>query len=488
MIGEHLTGKLGHQVRIIREIGRGGFGIVYLAKDRAGQQYAVKLIAPVSDPAVRLSFEKELKSTEGLAHENLLSIVDYGVCPVGTQQGLFAVTEYCADGDYRKSLNSYGSSPDVGIVVQDFRQILAGLSVLHTRIVHRDLKPENVLVGAGKLKVGDFGLAKFVDEATRTLTFKGAGTPRYMAPEVWFGQHATIATDLYAVGVMLFEALAGNAPFSGPDTNALREMHCYTPAPRVKSLNTMVPDMLDGIVKKLLAKDLRARYQTAREVLDALETAPAPSESSIGALAARMRQHHDAIEAKTLEEQRIAQVEKDTVARNRFKEVELLAMVDEVVEEVNQHLAEAKIVTSGTGRNGKEYQFAGRALQIHFFRPDELFANPIVPGRMATLKQRHAAHGGYIEIKEHGQDREGWNLVLVRSPEDLYGEWRLVETRVSAISNRSSPFEPFATEAQLFADNLANHWATVMHVFNLTDKPLEHSDIVKILGVFIPRM
>src|ERR1035437_5083399 len=347
MIGELLTGKLGRAFKVIREIGRGGFGIVYLAEDGVGQPYAVKLIAPVSDPAVRLSFEQELKSTEGLAHENLLSIVDYGVCPVGTQKGLFAVTEYCSDGDYRRSLASrVASSVDVGTVVQEFRQILTGLTALHTRSIHRDLKPENVLVAADKLKVGDFGLAKFVDEATRTLTFKGAGTPRYMAPEVWFGQHATTATDLYAIGIMLFEALAGRAPFSGPDTNALREMHCYTPAPRVRSFNTNVSQMLDGIIKKLLAKDPRARYQTAREVLDALATASAPSEAAIGALAARMRQHHDAVEAETLEQQRIARLEKDTAARNRYKEQELLAMVDDVIEEVNQHLAETKIVTS----------------------------------------------------------------------------------------------------------------------------------------------
>jgi hypothetical protein len=488
MIGECLTGNLGRQFKVIREIGRGGFGIVYLAEDGGGQRYAVKLIAPVSDPTVRLSFEQELKSTEGLTHENLLSIVDYGVCPVGTQEGLFAVTEYCPDRDYRKLLSRYRASPiDVGTTVQEFRQILVGLSVLHTRIVHRDLKPENVLVAVGKLKVGDFGLAKFVDEATRTLTFKGAGTPRYMAPEVWYGQHATAATDLYAIGVMLFEALTGRAPFNAPDANALREMHCYTPAPRARSFNANIPEMLDGIIKKLLAKDPRARYQTAREVLDALETAPAPSESAIGALAARMRQHHDAIEAETLEQQRIAQSERDTAARNRYKEQEVLAMVDEVVAEVNQHLVETKIVT-GAAADGKEYRFGGRALRVRFFQPGQLFANPLVPGRMAILKQRHVAHGGFIEINEHGQDREGWNLVLVRAPEDLYGEWRLVETRVSALSRRSTPFEPFATEAQLFADNLACHWATVMHVFNLTDKPLERSDIVKILDIFIPRM
>jgi hypothetical protein len=219
-----------------------------------------------------------------------------------------------------------------------------------------------------------------------------------------------------------------------------------------------------------------------------LETAPAPSEADIGALAARMRQHHDAAEVATLEQQRIAQSEKDTAARNRYKEEELLAMIDEVVEEVNQHLAETKIAMSRSARDGKEYRFGGRTLRIQFFVPNQLFSNPIVPGRMVRLKQGNAVHGGYIEIKENGQDREGWNVVLVRPPDNLYGEWRLVETRVSGLTGRSTPYEPVATEAQLFADNLSCHWGHTMHIYNLTDKPLERSDIVKILDVFIPRL
>jgi serine/threonine protein kinase len=298
MIGQRIVGKKGYEFIVIREIGRGGFGVVYLVVNGNGQDYAMKLLAPVLDPSVRLSFEQELLSIEGLAHENLLSIVDYGTCPVGNQQGLFAITEYCPDGDYRKTLQDRtGQSQDIGQVVGEFRQILSGLALLHTRIVHRDMKPENVLVAGGRLKIGDFGLAKFVDEATRTRTFKGAGTPRYMAPEVWLGQHATLAADLYAVCVMLFEALSGRPPFLAADANGLRDMHCYSPAPRVKSINSAVSDLVDGVIKKLLAKDPRDRYQAAGEVIDALAAVPPPGDAAISLLAARMRQHHDAAEA-----------------------------------------------------------------------------------------------------------------------------------------------------------------------------------------------
>src|SRR5437879_1824044 len=109
MIGHQLIGKQGGQFTIIREIGRGGFGVVYLSEDGAKQRFALKVIAPVNDPATRLSFEQEIQSTVGLAHENLLSIVDFGTCTVGTQEGLFAVSEYCPEGDCRARLGAYAA-------------------------------------------------------------------------------------------------------------------------------------------------------------------------------------------------------------------------------------------------------------------------------------------------------------------------------------------------------------------------------------------
>jgi len=487
MIGQHVTGHSGRVFTAIREIGRGGFGIVYLVEDDEKRQFAMKLLVPVSDAAMRLSFEQEIKSTIGLTHENLLTVVDYGTLAIGKQQGLFAVSEYCKDGDYRRVLSVCPDGhPEIQAVLSDFRQILSGLSVLHTKIIHRDLKPENVLAAGGVLKIGDFGLAKFVDEATRTLTFKGAGTPRYMAPEIWSMQHATLATDLYAVGVMLFEAVTGQAPFVAQDLFALRDAHLYAPAPRAKAINKDVPDFLDGVLKKLLAKDPRERYQTANEVLDALTVVPTSNDPAVADLAARMRRHHDADEARRLEQKRSMESERDAAARNRYKEVEVLALIDEVVAEINAQLPETKIQKVSTHTN-REYRFGSRTLVVHFFGQGELFRNPEVPGRMEILKKHHAVHGGYIEIKDSGQDRQGWNLVLVRPPDSMYGQWRIAETQFSALTGRIAPYEPFATEARLFADNLACHWSPAIHIYVLKDKPLERSDILNILQIFIPK-
>ena len=486
MIGQQVTGSQGHQFTITKEIGQGGFGIVYLAKDKKGQLYALKVIAPLIDPAVGLSFKQEIESTLGLLHENLLSIIDYGTCTVARQNGLFAVSEYCPDGDYRSSLRSYPTDQArIDKVIGDIRQILTGLTVLHSKIIHRDIKPENILVAGGTLKIGDFGLAKFVDEATRTLTFKGAGTPRYMAPEVWLRQHVSKATDLYAVGVMFFEAITGQPPFSGSDADDLRNQHLYSPPPRVRTINPKIPGPIDGIIRKLLKKEPRERYQEAGEVLKVLGHMPGPSNPDVEKLAARMRHHHDAEEKSRLEREQKAQVQQDSESKNRYKEKELLDLINEVVAEINAHLQEIQIEPCNR-RGERGYQLGNRSLHIHFFRPGELYQNPEVPGLMDVLKQRHVVHGGYIEIKEKGEDREGWNLVLIRPPGSMYGEWWIVETRISPISGRRTPYEPIATEERLFAKNLGYHWSPGMHTFVLTDKPLERDDILQILNIFIP--
>jgi hypothetical protein len=286
---------------------------------------------------------------------------------------------------------------------------------------------------------------------------------------------------------MLFEALAGRPPFSASDANALREMHCYSPAPRAKSVNAAMPDLLDGVIKKLLSKEQRDRYQSAGEVQNALRSVVLTGDTDIHALAARMRAHHDAEEADRLARQREAKSEDDANAKKKYKEQEVIEMIDDVVAGINAHLAETKIVAQRT-LTGKEYRFGNRTLRVHFWRPGEILVNPLVPGRLETLRQRAVVHGGLIEIHESQADREGWNLVLLRPQSSAYGEWRIVETRVSAVARYGTQYEPIATDAQLFADNLACHWLPAMHVFNLTDKPLDRGGIVRILGVFIPKL
>ena len=197
--------------------------------------------------------------------------------------------------------------------------------------------------------------------------------------------------------------------------------------------------------------------------------------------------------ARHQERARVEEEKQRAVAWSREQEQQVLDLVDAVVDELNAEspkplLTKVRGPLSGTGRRlrrqGIEYHFRTRTLKVHFFRPGELYEDPEVPGRMNVLHDRHAVHGGYIKIQDGEEDREGWNLVLVR-PDATMGEWRIVETDVSFTSGRVARYRPFVTQARLFADNLACHWDNTMHTFTLTDKPLERADIEKILGVLV---
>jgi serine/threonine protein kinase len=490
MIGITLTAVSGVKYTTVSEIGSGGFGSVFLAHDEAGKEFALKLIAPAVDPAAVSSFRQEIESTSGLDHPNILRVIDWGQGTIKGQPALFIISEICSDGDYRSVVSSYASNGfPIDVILGDFTQILSGLAVLHSKVIHRDIKPENVLQAGAVLKIGDYGLAKFVDEATRTLTFKGGGTPRYVAPEVWRNKSATPATDLYAIGVMLFEALTGKPPYAETDLLRLRNEHLYAAVPRPKSINPNVPDYLDGIVKKLLAKAFADRYQSANEVLEALSKVGGSEPSAVvREIAAQARQHHDLEEARSLELLKNLTAAEEETKKNLFARHELLSLFEDAVAEINSQLPETKLTRADSFSEtaGRAWQFGPRIALIWFFDRHEMFGG-LDAGLIALLRSKNIADGGYIKITENGRDREGWNIVQVRPADAAYGEWRLIETRTSPLVQRPQKIEPFAADAALLAENLAFHWKPTMHVYQLSDKQLERSDIFRILGLLVSK-
>ncbi len=489
MIGQTVISNSGRHFELLEEIGRGAFGAVFQAKEVGFDSlFALKVITPMNDPGLVLSFQQEVESAAKVVHPNVLRVVDHGSIEMSGHRRLFAVSEFCQDGDYKKLLEMRrGQRLDPSVIISEFIQILSGLSALHSHIIHRDLKPANVLVSNSNLKIADFGIARFVNDATRTYTFKGGGTPYYMAPEVWLMNRASAATDLYSVGIMLYEAFVGNLPFVASDPNSLRDLHLYTPAPRAKAQNPHIPEVVDGIIKKLLMKEQAARYQTAESVIQDLALIRnIPASSPVVNVAERMRRHHDEEESKKLKQQQAEAIQLDATKRNSYMEKALIAIADEAVADLNSGLVETQI-QSVPSRYRREFSFAGRSLVIKFFEAGELFQNPRTPGLMNRLHAKNVVHGGVIEIHgQDGDDREGWNVVLVRPEGSSYGEWLLIETRLSAISSKRARFEPFAVDAGLLAENLAYHWDNAMHIFILSEKELDKEDLFRMFNVLIP--
>jgi serine/threonine-protein kinase len=264
--------------RIVRTLGEGSHGVVLLVEhQRLGKPFVVKLIQAKfsANREVVGRFEREARTLAKLAHEAFVPIVDLGETADGRT---YFVMEYFEGRTLQQVLAERGALP-IETAVDLARQLLGGLAVAHDAgIVHRDIKPANLFVtSAGRVKILDFGIAKAIQETgTGAFTAQGIaiGTPKYMAPEQARGEAIGFATDVYAVGCVLFELLTGRPLFDGPDARELLRSHIYVDAPSLESrTGWRYPPALEIAVARALRKDPRERFPTARDMASALEAA-----------------------------------------------------------------------------------------------------------------------------------------------------------------------------------------------------------------------
>ena len=271
---------IGGRYTLIGKLGSGGMADVWLASDdMLDRRVALKFLHErfAQDEQFVERFRREAQAAAGLQHPNVVGVYDRG----DTDGRHWIAMEY-VEGAMLKDLIARGLS--VGEAVEIIRQVLAGAQFAHARgIVHRDLKPQNVMVDQeGRARVTDFGIARAgVSEITATGSV--LGTAQYLSPEQAQGLEITPASDIYSVGVMLYEALTGRVPFDAdsPVAVALKQV---SEQPRPPSeLNPAVPPALEAVVLRALAKEPQNRFASADEFLRALELAEAdPSGASLG--------------------------------------------------------------------------------------------------------------------------------------------------------------------------------------------------------------
>jgi eukaryotic-like serine/threonine-protein kinase len=276
--------QIGGRYRLISRLGSGGMADVWLAQDEElDRRVALKFLLErfAQDVQFVERFRREAQAAAGLQHPNVVGVYDRGEA-----DGRHWIAMEYVEGASLADLISRGLS--VGEAVEIVRQILAGVRFAHARgIVHRDLKPQNVLVDSeGRARVTDFGIARAgVSEITATGSV--LGTAQYLSPEQAQGLEVTAASDLYSVGVILYEALTGRVPFEADSAVAVA-LKQVSEQPRPPSqVNARVPPALDGVVLNALAKDPHNRYASADEFLRALDAAEIdPQASGVGDTAA----------------------------------------------------------------------------------------------------------------------------------------------------------------------------------------------------------
>lgn len=260
---------LNGRYQLIERIGSGGMSVVYKAKDRAlGRIVAVKMMHEsfTSDSGFLKRFQREAHSAANLAHPNIVTVHDIG------QDGYkhFIVMEYVEGQTLKQIIRGYKDEPmPISRALDLIIQVCNGIGYAHrANLVHCDVKPQNVIVTVDeRVKVADFGIARAMSGTTQVQQVSQVwGTPQYFSPEQAAGEPPSPASDVYAIGIILFEMLTGQLPFAAESHTAMALKHLHTPPPLVSAVNPAIPSQLAQIVNKLLAKEPAGRYRTAGQL------------------------------------------------------------------------------------------------------------------------------------------------------------------------------------------------------------------------------
>jgi serine/threonine-protein kinase len=273
---------------ILENVGKGGMGVVFRARDRRlDEEVALKVLrseALDEDPALVGRFKQELKLARRITHRNVLRTHDFD-----EWHGLpYISMEYVEGVTLKDLVRSKGALP-LGVGLRIAKQVCQGLEAAHAGgVVHRDVKPQNMLIlpESGDVKIMDFGIARVSEvergESDPALTMAGTvmGTPDYMSPEQASGTPADFRSDIYSLGVVLFEMFTGRLPFTGEKIMTVILGHIQKPPPLPRKLNHAIPAELEAIVLRCLDKSPKKRYQKVGDVLEALSNVSAGAEAA----------------------------------------------------------------------------------------------------------------------------------------------------------------------------------------------------------------
>ena len=267
--GQMLAGRY----QIIRTIGEGGMANVYLAHDTIlDREVAVKVLRGdlADDEKFVRRFQREAISASSLIHPNIVEMYD-----VGEDNGNYYIVMEYINGRTLKSLIKKRGALTLPEVIDIMLQLTSAIACAHdSYIIHRDIKPQNVLVlEDGRVKITDFGIATALNSNELTQTNSVMGSVHYLPPEQANGSGATIKSDIYSLGILMFELLTGKIPFKGDSAVEIAIKHMKEPIPSVRKINPDIPQSIENVILKACAKNTKNRYDNVKEMYDDIKNA-----------------------------------------------------------------------------------------------------------------------------------------------------------------------------------------------------------------------
>ena len=264
--------KISDRYQIIKSIGEGGMANVYLAYDTIlDRNVAVKVLRgdlATDDKFVR-RFQREALSASSLNHPNIVEVYD-----VGEDNGQYYIVMEYIEGKHLKELIKKRGHLTLTEVVDIMLQITDGMSVAHdSYIIHRDIKPQNIMIlENGLVKITDFGIAMAMNSTQLTQTNSVMGSVHYLPPEQANGKGATLQSDIYSMGILMYELLTGKLPYRGENAVEIALKHLKEPLPSIREEMPSLPNSIENIIKRATAKNIKNRYNDAREMHEDLLT------------------------------------------------------------------------------------------------------------------------------------------------------------------------------------------------------------------------
>ena len=264
--------KISDRYQIIKSIGEGGMANVYLAYDTIlDRNVAVKVLRGdlATDEKFVRRFQREALSASSLNHPNIVEVYD-----VGEDNGQYYIVMQYIEGKHLKELLKKRGHLTITEVVDIMLQITDGMSVAHdSYIIHRDIKPQNIMIlENGLVKITDFGIAMAMNATQLTQTNSVMGSVHYLPPEQANGKGATLQSDIYSMGILMYELLTGKLPYRGENAVEIALKHLKEPLPSIREEIPNIPNSIENIIKKATAKNIKNRYADAREMHEDLLT------------------------------------------------------------------------------------------------------------------------------------------------------------------------------------------------------------------------
>ena len=263
---------IANRYEVFKHIGQGGMADVFLAMDTIlNREVAIKILRSelCTDPVSVVRFEREAQAATTLSHPNIVEIYD-----VGEYKGhRYIVMEYVPGRTLKQVIRSRGSlEPDEAVDIE--KQLVSAVSEAHHKgIIHRDIKPQNIIVKSdGSIKILDFGIAIAKGNIQVTQANNVMGSVHYLAPELAKGKPASVQSDIYALGIVLFEMLSGDVPFKADSAVQVALMQMRNEMPSIRTINPSIPQSIENIITRATAKDPSKRYSSCVDMLDDLRT------------------------------------------------------------------------------------------------------------------------------------------------------------------------------------------------------------------------